>query len=322
MKPNANKISIDNNEERIISFIKEVIINPKHTLKKWSEITRQTPSFKLGYIGQHLASLITGIQGSGSGARGDDLSDGTEVKSCNKIDQVDKCKDCGARVLRYEEICPFCNSDKIDRKDDSKWLFSIRSESELKQYKELDRILLILIDYPKFKDNYFEDIRISAFEIYPKDPRCNVFNQLIDNHYYNIYLPKISSKGKANPMNLHPFSYQFYKCNPTLIFKCIIKEIENDEKCEIIIEEYIKPFAKRKGSILMPSVLLKAKEWDFLDYKKVKDKYNLTYKKDEFKKLTRKQKEELIPYLDEELREKLPLREIISSVQHSTYKRN
>lgn len=322
MKPNIHKISIDNNEDRIISFIKEIIVNPKQTLKKWSEITRQTPSFKLGYIGQHLASLITGVQGTGSGARGEDLCDGTEVKSCNKIDQLDKCKECGGRVLRYEELCPNCNSNNIDRKNDSKWLFSIRSEQELNQYKELDRILLILIDYPEFKENNFNDIRISAYEIYPKEARCNVFNKLIDNHFYNIYLPKINKKGKANPMNLHPFSYQFYKCNPTLIFQCKIKDIENKEKCNIIIEKYTYPSLERKGSELMPSNLLKANEWKYLNYDNLKDKFKLKIRKSEFNKLTKNRKEELVPYLDEEMRKELPLREIKSSEQHSTYKRN
>lgn len=68
-------------------------------MEYWAEITNQTPAAKIGYIGQHLASLITGVKGTGSGARGDDLADKTEVKSCNKTDQADKCKNCGARVV-------------------------------------------------------------------------------------------------------------------------------------------------------------------------------------------------------------------------------
>lgn len=59
-------------------------------LRKWSKLTNQTPAAKIGYLGQHLASLITGVSGIGSGARGDDLSDGTEVKSSNKVGQVDE----------------------------------------------------------------------------------------------------------------------------------------------------------------------------------------------------------------------------------------
>lgn len=321
MIPNNEKITISDNLNKIKDFIQDIILNPKQTLKKWSEITRQTPSFKLGYIGQHMASLITGVQGSGSGARGDDLCDGTEVKSCNKIDQLDKCKKCKGRVLRYEETCPSCGCEKIDRKNDSKWLFSVRSDHELDQYKNLDRVLLLLMDYPGFYDNNFEDIRISAFEIYPKDPRCKVFNELIDNHYFNIYKPKIENKGKANPMNLHPFSFQFYKCNPTLIFQCIITDIENSEKSEIKINYYIGPSEEREGSEKMPSALLKAEEWKYLDFEKLKEKYKLEISKEEFYRLSKEKKSRIVEFLDEEDREEIPLRDIRSSEQHTEYRR-
>lgn len=321
MKPNKEKITINDNLNKIKDFIQDIILNPKKTLKKWSEVTRQTPSFKLGYLGQHMASLITGVKGSGSGARGDDLCDGTEVKSCNKIDQLDKCKDCGGRVLRYDTTCPQCGSEKINRKNDSKWLFSIRSEHELEQYKNLDRILLLLMDYPGFECNNFNDIRISAYEIYPKDPRCKVFNELIDNHYYNIYKPKIEKKGKANPMNLHPLGFQFFKCNPTLIFQCIINNVENDGNSKIEILYYVDPTKERSGSEKMPSILLKPKEWDYLDFKKIKEKYGVKLSEKEFSKLSRKKKWGIIPYLDEEDREIIPLRDIISSEQHTTYRR-
>ena len=130
MTPDASKITIHDNLEEIEQFINEIIVSPRRSLKAWASITNQTPAAKIGYIGQHLASLITGVPGTGSGARGDDLADGSEVKSCNKIDQADKCKDCGARVMRFEDVCPECGSMRIDRKDDSKWLFSVRDEHE------------------------------------------------------------------------------------------------------------------------------------------------------------------------------------------------
>ena len=156
MKPDKQFIIIDHNIEKIKEFINEIIIEPKHLLSKWAKITNQTPAAKIGYIGQHLASLITGVPGTGSGARGNDLTDRSEVKSCNKVDQVDKCNNCGARVLRLEDKCPDCGSADIKRKDDSKWLFSVRDEQELKQYKNLDRIVLLLMDYPNFASGDFQ----------------------------------------------------------------------------------------------------------------------------------------------------------------------
>ena len=106
MKPNESFITINDNLKNVEKFIEEIIITPKRYLARWATLTNQTPAAKIGYIGQHLTSLITGVQGTGSGARGDDLSDGSEVKSCNKVDQVDKCKNCGTRVLRIENECP------------------------------------------------------------------------------------------------------------------------------------------------------------------------------------------------------------------------
>lgn len=321
MIPNSKFITITDNRVLLEQFIKDIIIGPKRTLKNWAKITRQTPSFKIGYTGQHIASLITGVEGRGSGARGDDLCDGTEVKSCNKIDQLDKCKDCNGSVLRYENICPHCGSKKIERKDDSKWLFSVRSEEELKQYTNLERILLILMDYPNFNDDDFKDIRITAFEIYPKDPRCKVFNQLITHHYRNIYLPKIAEKNSANPMNLHPYSFQFYKCNPTLIFNCIIKDIEGPSPT-LSITDYVQPTDERNGSILMPTTLLKEYEWSTIKYQKLKNCYPKIPQKQDFNSLPINEKSSLAPFIDETIREDIPLRPIISVRQKTQYKRS
>ena len=199
MRPNREFITIDNNLELVEQFLNELIVSPKRLLRNWASITNQTPAAKIGYIGQHLASLLTGVKGTRTGARGNDLEDGTEVKSCNKIDQADKCKDCGSRVLRMEAACPNCGSTNIVRKADSKWLFSVKSEDELTQYLNLDRIVLILMDYPRFMCNDFSDIRICAFEIYPKEERMKVFRELISNHYWNIYRPKADKGEKTNP---------------------------------------------------------------------------------------------------------------------------
>lgn len=317
MIPDNSKVTITDNVAKIKEFVEEIIVRPRQTLKKWAEITRQTPAFKVGYIGQHLASLITGVQGTGSGARGRDLVDGTEVKSCSKLDQLDTCAKCGAKVMRYETVCPNpdCNGTDIQRKGDSKWLFSITGEQQLHDYCDLNRILLILTDYPGFEDNNFETARIQAFEIYPNDPRCKVFNQLIDNHYHNIYSPKIDAQKKANPMNLHPGGIQFYKCNPTLVFECLIKNVNDPNDYSIEITKYFAPQEERRESVDMPSSLLKKKEWDCLSFEDLKSRYNLTMSERAFNRLTLKEKCKLVPYIDEELREAIPLREIVSSVQ-------
>lgn len=329
MTPDITKITINNNLEQIYHFIEEIIVSPKQSLKKWATITNQTPAAKIGYIGQHLASLITGVQGTGSGARGDDLSDGSEVKSCNKIDQVDKCTNCGARVMRFEDVCPECGSTKINRKDDSKWLFSIRDEHELNQYLNMDRVVLILMDYPNFKQNDFRDIRITSYEIYPKEDRMKVFGELISNHYYNIYLPKLTNNEKTNPMNLHPTLIQFYKCNPIKTFSCIIKDIDTNPVIQIDENSYIEPNRVRDSSlkpIPMPSGLLKKNEWDILfelaDFdREIKPLLITEVSKESISTLPYKELPTYLPYLDETLRNYIPLRDIVSTRQRDHYQR-
>lgn len=327
MRPNSDLITINDNLSKIEAFINDVIIIPRKSLHYWSGITNQTPAAKIGYVGQHLASLITGMPGTRSGARGDDLVDGTEVKSCNKIDQADKCKDCGSRVLRVDAVCPACGSVNIDRKDDSKWLFSIRDEFELEQYHNLDRVFLLLMDYPGFDNGDFSDIRISAFEIYPKEERMKVFNELIDNHYWNIYRPKADNGGKTNPMNLHPWMFQFYKCNPVMTFQCVIRDIDGNPSIEI--GTFVAPEAERGEelpSIPMPSSLLRDEEWEaMLSAANYEDDVRPLFKRDvprdEFDWMSARMKSGLLPFLDEKLRGFVPLRPIVSTRQKNHYRR-
>jgi hypothetical protein len=327
MLPNNAYISISDNISLVKKFINEIIILPRQQLKQWAVITNQTPAAKVGYIGQHLASLLTGVKGTGSGARGNDLADGSEVKSCNKIDQVDKCNDCGARVLRMEDVCGNCGSSNIKRKEDSKWLFSVRSEQELEQYLYMNRIVMILMDYPQFKDKDFKDIRVCAFEIYPQEKRMSVFRDLITNHYWNIYRKKADKGENTNPMNLHPWSIQFYKCNPIKTFECIIRNV--DDKASIEIVKYVEPNVDRNLLLEtepMPTTLLQKNEWDVLlkkaSYKKlVPFLQNLELSEKEFLKMRIGKKAAMLPFLNEELRNLIPLRDIKSATQTTQYHR-
>lgn len=100
---------IKTSEEMIKECIFDLYINPKKFIRKWSELTNQTAQGKFAYPSQHLASLITGMKGMGTAARGDDLADGTEVKSCSRADQLWSCKSCGSNVLFWQKECPNCN---------------------------------------------------------------------------------------------------------------------------------------------------------------------------------------------------------------------
>lgn len=290
MKPNESLITIYNNKLNIENFIKDMIIKPREIAHKWSKITNQTPNLKIGYPFQHLASLITGMQGNATGARGEDLVDGTEIKSCSKIDQSDKCENCGENVLRIEEKCPFCNSVNIKRNNDSKWLIGIRSEDELRMLKEeTDRFIFIVFDYPYFKDKNFNITRIRSYEVWTKSKRCNNFVKLMESYYKNIFLKhkKLDPNKTPAPKNIFPDSYPFLMCNPIKTFECII----NGKS--IKITHFIEPNCSRENieSELMPIGILKYNEIDILK-KHIKN----------FDKMT-------TPFINENMRKLLPMRD-------------
>lgn len=264
MKPNSDLISIDDNIDKITQFIKDMIIEPRRKAHYWSKITNQTPNLKIGYPAQHLASLICGMKGTATGARGDDIVDGTEIKGCSKIDQSDKCKDCKETVLRTDRIYPYCGSSNIQRNNDSKWLIGIRSDDELRMLlEETPRFIFIVTDYPKFEEDDFDTMRIRAFEIWVKSDRCSNFRILMENYYNYIFKEHKKKDPNKNPApkNLFPDSFPFYMCNPIKTFECIITNGLSDIP-QINITKYIKPDIDRKelASEDMPFSLLSKKE--------------------------------------------------------------
>ncbi len=277
MKPNLNDITINDNRNKIITLLDELMFRPRLKAIQWSHITKQTPNLKIGYPAQHLASLITGIEGERTGARGNDIKDGTEVKSCSRVDQLDTCKNCNGKVLRIEEECPHCSSKNIDRKKDSKWLFSVKDEGELDLLlNKTKRVLLILADYPNFSENDFNTIQIQGFEIWPQSQRNQNFKKIVTDYFENIFsfhINKNASKTPA-PLNFWPDLIQFYLCNPIKVFECIVSDVNNDPNISIV--SLIAPEADRNDlpSVSLPTRLIKADEWEQLkaiDCQVVKD---------------------------------------------------
>lgn len=71
-------------------LLEEQVVRQREKLSLWSTITAQSSQIDTGYIAQHLVSLQTQIPGQGMRGKGDDLSDGSEVKSANFLDSLDK----------------------------------------------------------------------------------------------------------------------------------------------------------------------------------------------------------------------------------------
>lgn len=263
MQPELKLITIKENEKLIGEFLYEIISLPRINILKWSELTHQTSNIKLWYPWQHLASLITGMKWVKTGARGNDICDWTEVKSCSRVDQLDKCKDCKSNVSRQETECGNCWSTNIDRKEDSKWLFSIRDENELDLLvNKVPRVFLLLSYYPNFSENDFNDICIEGYEIWPSSDRNKNFKTIMTNYYYKIFLEhkKENPNKSPAPKNFWPFSYQFYLCNPIKVFSATIENYNTEAK--ITINHYVQPDINRDSlsSEDMPTNILKKEE--------------------------------------------------------------
>jgi hypothetical protein len=326
MKPDISKITIKDNETQIKEMLLDLVLRPRLKALEWAEITKQTPNMKIGYPGQHLASLVTGMPGTRTGARGHDLVDGSETKSCSRVDQVDKCMNgkCGAKVMRSESVCPECCSVFIKRNDDSKWLFTIRSENDLKTLTNVPRVILALADYPHFEFGDFDTLRFRIFEIWPKADRHKFFVDLMTNYFKDIYTShKTNDAAKTPaPKNFWPDSYQFYKCNPVLTFSATVKNSLTQPS--ITIDTFVNPGADRAdmAPLPMPSSVLTAEEIRFVAssnsdtelrkclVKGVKlAEFKALAKSKVLKKEQHKELCEMLPALGEILRKSLPLRD-------------
>lgn len=96
------------------ALIKDLYIDLRAKVNAWSKITQQTPQARMGYVGQHLVSVVTGYPGGKSGARGYDLviddERHGEIKTCYRVDQLGSCNACGAVVSSLETECAVCTT--------------------------------------------------------------------------------------------------------------------------------------------------------------------------------------------------------------------
>lgn len=83
-------LSIEERKELATQLLEEQVSEQREKLNHWSAITAQSSQIDTGYIAQHLVSLQTQIAGQGMRGKGDDLCDGSEVKSANFLDSLDK----------------------------------------------------------------------------------------------------------------------------------------------------------------------------------------------------------------------------------------
>ena len=187
-------------------LIRDLYIDLRNAVNAWSKITHQTPQARMGYIGQHLVSVVTGYPGGKSGARGYDLVMDAgaygEIKTCYRVDQLGKCGNCGAAVSSLERQCARCGSVNIIRKDDSKWLIGIRHDQEFSEILDPKRYYFVLFEYEDISDNDNDTIIASIWEV---DPRCKGFAYCMIDYYLNI---RAKSESSA-PFDMWPYRIKF-----------------------------------------------------------------------------------------------------------------
>jgi len=285
--------TFETSEDLIKECIKDLYLDPRNLIRKWSQITNQTCQIRFAYPGQHIASVITGIKGIGTAARGDDLSDGSEVKTCSRADQLSECKSCGAKVLVWQKECPICGSRDINIKTDSHWIFSIKSEDELDLLlNKIPRIILILFDKESIDT---DDIRLRAWVI---DPKHEYVREFFNDYFYNNYMKKTNPA----PCNLHPLNFDFYMMEPKLIFHAEIN-IE-DKTVEIKYWDVQNPKLEK-----MPISLLKEQE--------IRD----IFKEELARGMNIKEIVKNFPYIPNDKRKRLKMREKILKTYKNKYRR-
>ena len=216
-------------------LIKELYVDLRKKVNKWSEITKQTPQARMGYVGQHLTSIVTGFPGGKSGARGYDMIIDdcdrnnikyAEIKTCYRVDQLGKCNVCNSVVSSLEKECSFCGSTDIRRNDDSKWLITMKNEEDLELTFEPMYYYFVLFEFEEINNPDNSNIVASIWRVKTDQP--GFFLCMLD-YYYNI---RSKSKSKA-PFNMWPYMLKFYLTKPIKIYEAIIYEDDKIETKEL-----------------------------------------------------------------------------------------
>lgn len=240
MKP-LKKMSIKERQGLIIRFLKEMYFDRRKDVFKWAKITHQTPLITTKFLGQNLVSLITGVPGVGTAARGSDLADGSEIKSCSRVDQLSRCGKCGVVVTAFENACPKCGNTKISRKTDSHWIFTINTEEKRQFYIKARKIYLLLIDNEA--DTKGNNV-LARFRVWLLQPEKDKLWRGYVEEYYNIYyLKKLKEGKKPAPMNLHPLMPKTNRLGLNMVFDAIVT---NDGNVKIAYFEDIKKIETEK----------------------------------------------------------------------------
>lgn len=212
-------------------LLRDLFVDLRTKVNKWATLTQQTSQARMGYIGQHLTSVVTGLPGSKTGARGDDLlhPDGrhSEIKTCYRVDQLGECNHCHTKIAASDKKCPACGSNDLTRKDDSKWLISLPATVfAQKKFDELfENVNFYFVLFELEDINLPDTVVVSIWSV---DPCNKGFSYCMLDYYKNIW-----SKSKSHaPFNLWPYSMKFELMSPLLIYR---SKINSDDSIETML---------------------------------------------------------------------------------------
>jgi len=173
-----------------------------------------------GFMGEYLASLITGKKGTASAGSGFDLSDGIKADEAKLavLARASICVKCGSKVLFFKEKCT-CGSTTFKTKGGTSRL-GIDSKAGIKYKEQLDKYVLQTI---KPTTNSF-DCREFIYEAFLVDANNQYFTEYLTNQYIN--------STKSNMCNLVPYSYDFYRAEPIKVISLKITLNEFDSNVE------------------------------------------------------------------------------------------
>lgn len=147
----------------IKKLLQQQVLNQREKLRFWKDLTKQASQIDTGYIAQHLVSLVTAIQGTSMRGKGEDLADGSEVKSANFLDSLDKR---GA-------IAP-------------RWNFSSNDIKTMKSYLKVPAIYLVSLDL-----NEHNHFRARIWKLDPK--KHTLFKNRYKEWMKVLGIPKLSN---------------------------------------------------------------------------------------------------------------------------------
>lgn len=158
----VDKLDEEQRQKLAVKLLEEQLIKERKQLHYWRDITNQPAQIDTGYVAQHLVSLVMGIPGDRMRGKGEDLIDGSEVKSANFLDSLDK----------MGRIAP-------------RWNFSSKNETIMRNFLKVPKIYLVSIDW-----NQKQRIRVRIWELDPD--KHSVFRKRYLEWMDKKGLPKLS----------------------------------------------------------------------------------------------------------------------------------